>query len=106
MDCADGKTRHCFPILSAWIADHAEHAALQEIASQSYPMCEVLCKELGKNPLRMYATCDYVLYGEKASRYEPTEVTSIAEYFQQVGVKMGNNVFTGLDRVSPADLQK
>ena len=24
MDCADGKTRHCFPILLAWIADHAE----------------------------------------------------------------------------------
>jgi len=24
MDCADGKTPLCFPILSAWIADHAE----------------------------------------------------------------------------------
>ena len=43
MDCADGKTRHCFPILSAWIADHAEHAALQGIASKSCPKCEVLC---------------------------------------------------------------
>ena len=33
MDCADGKTRLCFPILSAWMADHAEHAALNGIGS-------------------------------------------------------------------------
>ena len=56
----------------------------------------------------MYATRDYILYGEKASRHEVTEAASIAEYFRQVGVKMENNasVFTGLDRVSPADLHK
>ena len=54
----------------------------------------------------MYAIHDYVLYGEKASRHEPTEAASIGEYFRQVGVKMGNNIFTGLDRVSPADLHK
>jgi len=41
MDCADDKTRLCFPILSAWIADHAEHAALQGIGSKSCPKCEV-----------------------------------------------------------------
>jgi len=34
MDCADGKTRLCFPILSAWIADHAEHATLHGIRSK------------------------------------------------------------------------
>jgi len=33
-------------------------------------------------------------------------VASIAEYFQQVGVKIGNNVFALLDRVNPADLVK
>ena len=88
------------------MADHTEHTALQGIASKSCPKCEVPCKELGENPLRMYATRDYILYGEKASRHEPTEAASIAEYFRQVGVKMGNNVFTGLDRVSPADLHK
>ena len=37
MDCADGKTRLCFPILSAWIADHAEHTILNGISSNSYP---------------------------------------------------------------------
>ena len=37
MDCADRKTRLCFPILPAWTADHAELAALQEIGSKSCP---------------------------------------------------------------------
>jgi len=54
MDCADGKTRLCFAILSAWIADHAEHAALHGIGSKSCPKCEVPCEELGGAPPRMY----------------------------------------------------
>jgi len=33
-------------------------------------------------------------------------VARIAEYFQQVGVKIGNNVFAGLDRANPAHLHK
>jgi len=51
-------------------------------------------------------TRDYMLYREKALRHEPAEAAGIAESFQQLGVKIGNNVFTGLDRVSPADLHK
>jgi len=47
MDCADGKIRLCFPILSASIADHAEHAALQGIGSKPCPKCEVPCEKLG-----------------------------------------------------------
>jgi len=47
-----------------------------------------------------------MLYREKALRHELAEAVGIAEYFQRFGVKIGNNVFTGLDRVSPADLQK
>jgi len=54
----------------------------------------------------MYKTCDYMLYREKALRHEPAEAAGIAEYFQRFGMKIGNNVFTGLDRVSPADLHK
>ena len=106
MDCADRKTRLCFPILSAWIADHAEHAALQGIGSKSCPKCEVPCKELSGNPRWIYETCDYMLYREKALRHEPAEVAGIAEYFQRLGVKIENNVFTGLNQVSPADLHK
>ena len=39
MDCGDGKTHLCFPILAARIADHAEHAALHGIGSKSCPKC-------------------------------------------------------------------
>ena len=45
-DCADGKTRLCFPILSVSIADHAEHPAMQGIGSKSCSKCEVRCEEL------------------------------------------------------------
>jgi len=106
MDCANGKTALCFPILSAWIADHAEHAALHRIGSKSCPKCEVPCKELGGNPLKMYETRDYILYSEKALRHDPAEVAGIAEYFHQVDMKIGNNVFAGLDPVNPANLYK
>jgi len=101
MDCADGKTGLRFPILSAWIVDHAEHAALHRIGSRSCPKCEVPCKELGGNPLKMYPTRDYILYREKALRHELAEVAGIAEYFQQMGVKKRNNAFAGLNLVNP-----
>jgi len=104
MDCAGSKTRLYFPFLSAWIADHAEHAALHGIGSKSCPKCEVPCKELGGNLPKMYGTHNYILYREKALRHELAGVASIAEYFQQVGVKIGRNVFARLDRVNPADL--
>ena len=105
MDCADGETRLCFHIFSGWIADHAEHAALHGIGSQSCPKCEVLSKELGGNPRKIYESRDYTLYWEKEREQESGEAC-IAEYFQQVGVKIGRNVFTELYRVNPADLHK
>ncbi|RPA99359.1 hypothetical protein L873DRAFT_1643819, partial [Choiromyces venosus 120613-1] len=41
MDCAHGKRRLCYPILSAWIADHTEHTVLHGITNKSCPNCEV-----------------------------------------------------------------
>ena len=58
IDCADGKTRLCFHILSAWITDHAEQAALQGIGSKSCLKCEVSWEELGGDPWRIYETRD------------------------------------------------
>ena len=97
MDYADGKTCLCFPILSAWIADHAEHAALQGTGSKSCPKCEVPCEELGGHPWRIYETSDYMRYREKALRDAPAEAAGIAEYFQWLGVQMRNNLFIGQD---------
>jgi len=97
MDCADGKTRLCFPIWSAWIVDHAEHAALQGVGSKSCPKCEVRCEERSGDRRRIYETHDYMRYREKALRHEPAEAAGIAEYFPRLGVKIGNNVFIGLD---------
>jgi len=106
MDCADGKIHLCFPILSAWIADHAEHAALEGIGSKSYPKCEALCEELSGDPRWIYETRDYMQYREKALTHEPAEAAGIAKYFQRLSVKIGNNVFIGLDRASTAELHK
>jgi len=75
--------------------------AFHRIGSKSCPKCDVLCKELGGNLLKIYETRDYILYREKALRHEPAEVAGIAEYFQQVCVKIGNDVLARLDRVSP-----
>jgi len=47
-----------------------------------------------------------MLYREKALRHEPAEAAGIADYFQPLRVKIGNNVFTGSNQVSPADLHK
>jgi len=99
---ADGKARLCFRILWAWIADHAEHATLNEIGSRSCPRCGVSDKELGENPQKMYEVRDYTCYIKKALEHEPGEEAAIAQCYQQVGMKIGRNVFTGLHRVNPA----
>jgi len=103
MDCADGKTRFGFPILLTWIADHAEHTTLDGIGSKSCPKCEVPCNELGGNPREVYEVRDYAIYEEKARQLEWGEAGSTREYFRQVGVKLGRNVFSGLYRVDPSD---
>jgi len=89
MDCADGKTRLCFPILSAWRADHAEHMTLHGIGSKSCPKCEVPCNELAGNPREVYEVRNYAIYEEKARQLESGEAGSTREYYRQVGLKIG-----------------
>ena len=60
MDCADGKVRRCFSILSAWIADHMKRVALHGVKSNSCPKCKVLPWELGNDP--KYSARDYTEY--------------------------------------------
>ena len=106
MDCADAKTRLCFPILSAWIADHAEHTILNGISSKSCPQCEVPATQLGQDPRNIYKPRNYAHDAQKAWENEQTQDTHIADYFHQIGMKIDRNVFSGLYRVNPADLHK
>jgi len=89
MDCADGKTRLYFPILSAWIADHAEHTTLHGIGSKSCPKCKVRCNKLGGNPREVYEVRDLAIYEEKARQLESAEAGCTREYFRQMGIKIG-----------------
>ena len=66
MDCADGKTRLCFPILSTWIADHAEHTILNGMSSKSCSQCEVPATELGQDPQNIYEPRNYAHHAQKA----------------------------------------
>ena len=91
--------------MAAWITDQAEHGALHGIGSKSCPKCEVPSKELGGNPQKIYEARDYGLYWEKAWKQESGEA-GIAEYFQQVRVKIGRNLFTELYWVNTAEVHK
>ena len=66
MDCLDSQTRLYFPLLLAWIADHAHHAALEEIVSKPCPKREVLCEERSGDQRRIYESRDSMRYREKA----------------------------------------
>jgi len=47
IDCADGKLRRWFPIMSGWIADHMENVTLHGIKCNACPKCVVPPEELG-----------------------------------------------------------
>ena len=106
MDSADGKTRLCLPILSACIADHAEHTILNGISSKSCPQCEVPAPELGQDPRNRYEPHNYAYYMQKTREYEQIQDTHIGEYFHQIGMKIDSNVLSGLYQVNPADVHK
>ena len=74
IDCVDGKVRQCFPILSAWIADHKENVALHGLKTNACPKCEVPTNELGTNA-KNYRSRDYARY----QRYKPENANSGSE---------------------------
>ena len=83
IDCADVKRRLYFPILSAWIADHAKHTILNRISSKSCQQSVVPATELGKDPRKIFEPCKHVHYAQKTWEYEHTQYTHIGDYFQQ-----------------------
>jgi len=102
IDCADGKVRRCFPILSAWIADNMEKVALHGIKSNVCRKCEVPPGELGTDT-NGHRAWDY-------ARYERWERESASDdsrtMFETLGIDLEKNVFNGLHRVSAPGLHK
>ena len=102
IDSPDGKVPRCFPILSAWIADHIETVALHGIKANVCPKCEVLPGEL-RTEANSHRARDY-------ARYEPCERESASDdsptMFETLSMDLEKNVFHMLHRVSPPGLHK
>jgi len=102
IDCADGTVRRCFPILSAWIADHMENVALHRIKSNVCPKCEVLAGELATDA-NSHRARDY-------ARYERCECESASDdsrtMFETLGIDLEKSVFHGHHWVSAPGLHK
>jgi len=105
IDCADGKVGQCFPILSAWIADHMGNVAPHGLKTNASHKCKVPTHELGINA-RSHRTRDYARY----QRYKGDNQTSGSESdHDQIMCDnrgIGQNIFHCLDRVSASDLYK
>jgi len=105
IDCTDGKVRQCFPILSAWIADHMENVALHGLKTNACPKCKVPTHELVTNA-KNYRSRDYARY----QRYKPKNANSGSESdndrVMSDNLGIGQNIFHRLDRVSASDLYK
>jgi len=89
IDCADGKVRRRFPILSAWIADHLENIALHGIKSNLCPKCAVLPGELGTDA-NSHRARDYVRH-ECCQRESASDDSRIM--FATLGIDLEKNVF-------------
>jgi len=111
----DGTLRRCFPILAAWIADLMENVALHEIKSNVCPLhgiksnvCpryEVPAVELGTN-MKVYPVRDYTIYYHYDYENWIGETDHADITPESRGIRLGQNVFYGLNQVSPSDLHK
>jgi len=102
IDCADGKVRRCFPIFSAWIADHIENVTLHGIKSNFCPKCEVLPGELGTDA-NSHRARDYASY-ERCERESASDDSRTM--FETLGIDLEKNMFHGLHRISAPGLHK
>jgi len=101
--CADGKVRLCFPILSAWIADHMENVALHGLKTNACPKCEVPTNQLGTNA-RNYQAPDYARY--QGYKHENQTSGSKTDNDHVMNLGISQNISHRLNRVSASDLYK
>jgi len=105
IDCADRKVRRCFPILSAWVADHLENVTPHGLKSNACPTCEVPAWELGTN-IKNYRARDYARYERYGyeNRFPGSKSDGTHVKFRGLGINLGQKVFNGVHRVSAPDL--
>jgi len=105
IDCADWKVRRCFPILSAWVADHMENVTPHGLKSNVCPTGEVPAGELGTN-IKNYRARDYARYERYAyeNQFPGSKSDGTHVKFPGLGINLGQNGFHGLNRVSAPDL--
>ena len=106
MVCSDGSVRRCFPVLAAWIADHAENEMLHGLKRMGCAVCEAPVERLGSDAEEVYPTRDYEKYARIAQQYFDTGDEEFANSLSAVGIKMDRNVFTGISRVTIPHLFK
>ncbi|KAL0630352.1 hypothetical protein Q9L58_010801, partial [Maublancomyces gigas] len=119
-NCADGHIRECWPILAAWLADHAEHCNLQNIKNNACPRCEIETDDLGslvENPSSGYRR-QQEQYSVKLDEYERLRnlrqktpesrrlITEIENWLDEKGLKPQRNLFWQLPLVNAGDLHK
>ena len=101
--CPDMRTRKCFPVVLAWIADHREYLKIFLLSIRSCPVCEVPSHELD-SPVQKYETRDYAYYRRclrtMRDRHEPIDVRAKARaYLDSVGVRAAPNALTMLPHI-------
>ena len=98
IDCVYWKVGRCFPIFSAWVADHMENMTLHTLKSNACPTWEVPAEELGTN-IKNCRARDYAWY--KRCKYEYNRLPGSNKdgahtKFRGLGLKLGQNLFRGL----------
>ncbi|KAL7269692.1 hypothetical protein RUND412_007628, partial [Rhizina undulata] len=120
MLCANGHRKHCFPVLSAWLADHMEHVSLQNIYKDACPICDVGLPELGEFMERpaehrkrnhdeykqKWETLKTLVAMESLNTDQEIQLASILAFFREQRVKLAPNIFWNMPFVDPAKLHK
>jgi len=83
------------------MVDSPRHAAWQGIGTKVCPKYEVLCEELGGDLRWIYETHEYMSYSKNVVRRDRAKAAGIIDYFQQLGVNIGNKVYIEHNKVSP-----
>ena len=99
MCCSDGQVRQCFPVLAAWITDHAENETLHGLKRMRCAVCEVPVERLGSDEKEMHPTREYHKYAAIEERFVNTGDKDNVASLLAVGLTMGRNVFARLSRV-------